>query len=96
MKKISFLSFKYSFSCLLFFLSGSSIANLNSLDLPKNIYMCVRQSKRRGRWQCMQNKTRKKNHFNNLTFLFFFYTNTVVNILKKSAFYLVNITFAPL
>lgn len=42
MKKISFLSFKYNFSCLLFFLSGSSIANLNSLDLPKNIYMYVR------------------------------------------------------
>lgn len=41
MKKISFLSFKYNFNCLLFFLSGSSIANLNSLDLPKNIYMCV-------------------------------------------------------
>ena len=40
MKKISFLSFKYNFRCLLFFLSGSSIANLNSLDLPKNIYMC--------------------------------------------------------
>lgn len=40
-KKISFLSFKYNFSCLLFFLSGSSIANLNSLDLPKNIYMCL-------------------------------------------------------
>lgn len=45
MKKISFLSFKYNFSCLLFFLSGSSIANLNSLDLPKNIYMCVRETK---------------------------------------------------
>lgn len=48
MKKISFLSFKYNFSCLLFFLSGSSIANLNSLDLPKKyIYLCVcvRQSK---------------------------------------------------
>lgn len=42
MKKISFLSFKYNFSCFLFFLSGSSIANLNSLDLPKNIYMCVK------------------------------------------------------
>lgn len=41
MKKISFLSFKYNFNCLLFFLSGSSIANLNSLDLPKNIYICV-------------------------------------------------------
>lgn len=50
MKKISFLSFKYNFSCLLFFLSGSSIANLNSLDLPKNIYIyvCVRQSKWEG------------------------------------------------
>lgn len=44
----------------------------------------------------MQTKMRKKITFNNLTFLFFFYTNTVVNILKKSAFYLVNITFAPL
>lgn len=96
MKKISFLSFKYSFSCLLFFLSGSSIANLNSLDLPKNIYMCERQSKRRGRWQCMQNKTRKKITLTISLFCFFFYTNTVVNILKKSAFYLVNITFAPL
>lgn len=42
MKKISFLSFKYNFNRLLFFLSGSSIANLNSLDLPKNIYMCVK------------------------------------------------------
>lgn len=42
MKKISFLSFKYNFNCLLFFLSGSSIANLNSLDLTKNIYMCVK------------------------------------------------------
>lgn len=41
MKKISFLSFKYNFSCLLLFLSGSSIANLNSLDLPKNIYIYV-------------------------------------------------------
>lgn len=71
MKKISFLSFKYNFSCLLFFLSGSSIANLNSLDLPKNIYMCVRQSKGRGRWQCMQNQNEKKITFNNLTFLFF-------------------------
>lgn len=41
MKKISFLSFKYNFNCLLFFLSGSSIANLNSLDLPKKyIYVC--------------------------------------------------------
>lgn len=83
MKKISFLSFKYSFSCLLFFLSGSSIANLNSLDLPKNIYMCVRQSKRRGRWQCMQNKTRKKNHFNNLTFLFFFLHKYCCKYIKK-------------
>lgn len=41
MKKISFLSFKYNFNCLLVFLSGSSIANLNSLDLPKKyIYVC--------------------------------------------------------
>lgn len=71
MKKISFLSFKYNFSCLLFFLSGSSIANLNSLDLPKNIYMCVRQRKGRGRWQCMQNQTRKKSLLTISLFCFF-------------------------
>lgn len=45
----------------------------------------------------MQNQNEKKITFNNLTFFcFFFYTNTVANILKKSAFYLVNVTFAPL
>lgn len=42
----------------------------------------------------MQNQN-EKNYFKHLIFLFF-YTNTVVNILKKSAFYLVNVTFAPL
>lgn len=75
MKKISFLSFKYNFSCLLFFLSGSSIANLNSLDLPKNIYIyvCVRQSKWEGiGGSVCKTKMRKKITFNNLTFLFFF------------------------
>lgn len=41
MKKITFLSFKYNFSCSLFSLSGSSIANLNSPDLPKNIYIYI-------------------------------------------------------
>lgn len=40
MKKISFLSFKYNFNCLLFFLSGSSNANLNSLTYQK-IYIYV-------------------------------------------------------
>lgn len=82
MKKISFLSFKYNFSGLLFFLSGSSITNLNSLDLPKNIYMCVRRSQR-GRWQCMQNQNEKKITFNNLTFLFFFLHKYCCKYIKK-------------
>ena len=71
MKKISFLSFKYNFNCLLFFLSGSSIANLNSLDLPKNIYMCVKL-KRRDWWQCMQNQNEKKLLLTISLFLYFF------------------------
>lgn len=82
MKKISFLSFKYNFSCLLFFLSGSSITNLNSLDLPKNIYMCVRQSQGGGGSVC-KTKMRKKITFNNLTFLFFFLHKYCCKYIKK-------------
>jgi hypothetical protein len=61
MKKITFLSFKYSFSCLLFFLSGSSIANLNSLDLPKNIYVC--EIKEKGLVAVYAKPKLKKNYF---------------------------------
>lgn len=63
MKKITFLSFKYNFSCFLFFPSGSSIANLNSLDLPKNIYMCVKQNKREGIGGSVCKSKMKKNYF---------------------------------
>lgn len=98
MKKITFLSFKYNFSCSLFSLSGSSIANLNSPDLPKNIYIYiyVKQNKREGiGGSVCKTKMKKKLLLTISFFCFFFYTNTVVNILKKSAFYLVNVTFAP-
>lgn len=45
----------------------------------------------------MQNKKENKEKLLLTISLFlFFYTNTVVNILKKSAFYLVNVTFSPL
>lgn len=44
----------------------------------------------------MRNQKEKKKSLLTISLFCFFYTNTVVNILKKSAFYLVNITFAPL